>query len=214
MRSHRMSWITSRSSTSYFVLSLFLTNCVRHRVQTEYVISSERSSYSPTMRAIVALPIRTDTLGQLIVILDSLVVHAPGSPGPEPLPIMQNLRISALLVRIEDAAADSQSAWRAIATSDSISVVDELSLGQRVVVKGVRFLFASTGPFAPSRTWLVLRITGAALAYDPYTLGGRTELRRRISSGVRVFACSDWTIDGQRRAERARQLASAYNATC
>jgi hypothetical protein len=37
---------------------------------------------------------------------------------------------------------------------------------------------------------------------------------RRVSGGVRVYACADWTLAGYVDRRRARRLAEAYGAAC
>ena len=193
--------------------------CVHaRRPAAGYNVSSERSDYSPVVRLAVSVPAppsdgETDDID---VVIDSAIVTAPGTIAADTAPVMRNLFISALLATAPSGAKDRKGPpepWHAIAESNKVPLVDALRLGEPRATGGVRLHIAAP-TFDPSRTWLVFRITAGVMTQEVRLADGTVIPPRLVESGVRVFACADWTLAGVVDRRRAKALARAYTAAC
>lgn len=181
-------------------------------------MSSERSDYTPAVRLAVAVP-TLDTVGgrtSLTVAIDSGIITAVGGESPDTVAAMRELYLTALLVTPTTRQPDAgpPSPWQAIAQSDSVLIVDALRLGVPQRLPRVQLNVATSAPVEPSRTWLVFRITGGAMTQEIRMPDGQVVPARRVSGGVRVYACAEWTLAGYVDRKRAKALATAYNAAC
>ena len=188
-------------------------------VATGYNVSSERSDYSPNLRLAVALPLLPPAPGvdSLTVVIDSGVLSAPGPRSADTVPIMRNLYMTALLATVTRSAERAKGLvepWLAVAESDSVPVADALRLGERRAVRRIRLRIAYPVAIDPARTWLVFRITGAAMTKEVHLPDGRVVAPKSVAGGVRVFACADWSLAGYVDRHRATALARAYSAAC
>jgi hypothetical protein len=190
-----------------------------HPAASGYNVSSERSNYSPTLRLAVALPLlpHTANVDSLTVVIDSGVVSAPGPRTADTVAIMRNLYMTALLATATHSAGHAKGLvepWLAVAESDSVPIADALRLGDRRVVRNIRLRIAYPVAVDPARTWLVFRITGAAMTKEVHLPDGRVVAPKRVTGGVRVFACADWSLAGYVDRRRTTALARAYSAVC
>lgn len=199
------------------LLPLFACAHLR-RAPAGYNVSSERSDYTPAVRLAVAVP-TLDTAGgrtSLTIAVDSGIITAAGGESRDTVAAMRGLYLTALLVtpttRQQDAGPPSP--WQAIAQSDSVLIVDALRLGVPQQLPRVQLSIATATPLEPGRTWLVFRITGGVMTQEIKMPDGQVIPARRVSGGVRVYACSDWTLAGYVDRKRAKALATAYNAAC
>ena len=177
-------------------------------------ISSERSDYSPSLRLTVSQQALLSRPDSIVVVIDSGVVTAAGIQSPQSPAEMRNLYITALIAKrsVTAGVRDARTPpWVVVAESDSALIADSLRLGETRPLETLRFAVRRPNTLDSSRVNLVFRITGIAVdepdkgrAARPLIRGGR----------IRVYACSDWTLDGLVDVRQQKALAEAYNSVC
>lgn len=203
-----------------FILGAFAGACAHPRLAARgFNVSSERSDYSPSVRLAVALPLvpAASTRDTIMVVIDSAVVTAPGSISSDTAPVMSNLYITALLatrVSADGAASGPPEPWHELAAGDSVLLVDALHLGVPRSVGRLVLRVAPPVPLDAARTWLVFRISGAAMTNAVMLANGSIIARRLTPGAVRVYACADWTLAGYVDRARSKALARAYTSAC
>ena len=189
--------------------------CASARAPVGFNVSSEESSYSPTLRIAVALPLTIDRVNNRVLVrIDSAVITAPGARTSDTLPIMENLLLTALVVRHDTTSSAARRPWLAVGRSDSIYFVDALRYGQSRRLADREFTIYVTEELDIQRHWLVFQVTGAALTQDARTQEGVIAPRKRVSGGIRVYACSDWFLNERIDRTRQRQLRRLYTTAC
>ena len=184
-------------------------------------IASDSSQYSPVARFRTYSSI--DPAG-IHIVIDSGTVAVPGEILPSSPPLMSDLYLTAILAVPDSgslgavqppagAAPAERRAWRPVATSDSVHVVNELHYGERVSMPRVRLTIPMSTP-PRGVAWIVYRISGNAIEINPpSTPGGQSE-QRAIPGGVRVYACGDMDVSGSLDSTRAANLRRAYGIAC
>jgi protein-S-isoprenylcysteine O-methyltransferase Ste14 len=182
-----------------------------------YVVSSERSDYSPVVRLAIAVDTTADSIG---IRIDGGTVLAPGDPSTRDVPIMRGLSIEGLLVTAPTGAtADTTGApppWTELAASAPALLADSLLLGVPREVGAMRLAVARPRALDPRRSWIVFRIRGAAVTTPVHMADGTVVPSRVIEDGVRVYACAERSLAGTLDRERARRLSEAttYGGAC
>ena len=204
---------TAAKLLTCFVMATLAACAGRARIAPGPNISSERSDYSPSLRLAVSVKPLLSQPDSIVVSIDSGVITAAGVQSPELPAEMRNLYISALVTRrTVSAARDARTQpWSALAESDSILIADSLRLGETRTLQKIRFALARPKALDPSAANLVFRITGIAI--DEHANGRVTRPLMR-GARIRVYACSDWTLDGFVDERQQKALAQAYNSAC
>jgi hypothetical protein len=181
-------------------------------------LSSASSDYSPTARLAIRLPVLAADADadKITVVVDSAIIVAPGVATAASLPIMRQLYGTLLLAAASrDQPGESEPAWRAIVESDSILLADSLRLGEPHAVGRFRLILPRPPALDATRTWLVFRISGSSMTTEVRSVDGRiVRPRKAVAGGVRVYACADWSLSGDRDPDRARAMAQAYTTAC
>ncbi len=204
------------------IITVVAIACVRTAPvpQAGYVVSSDASHYSPvtTLRIV---PSREGS--QLLIELDSGTLVVPGNFA-QPAPIaVTNLYLTAYIAATNTgpmalALPDSlrfpdRRGWRAVATSDSIQLTDQLRYGERQQV-GRHRLAMSLPAVTEGPLWLVFRISGKVVDHR-MQFDERSGMRVGALGGTtRVYACSDRDLMGQLDTARSNGLKRAYGLTC
>jgi hypothetical protein len=208
----------ARNLGSVLLLAMAPMACSRAmHVPDGYNVSSESSDYSPAVSLALSMKdllIRDDSI---IVAIDSGRISAPGSKGNVSSAVMSDLYMTAILATTNtdsSSVARVKAPWVALALSDSLPVATSLPLGEQRPLHRLRFALARPASFHSTKTWLAFRITGSTVS-SPIRLADGTvlpESGRRAN--IRVYACSDWMVDGHVDKGRKRLLATAYGAGC
>lgn len=208
----------SRNLGRVLLLAMGPMACSRAmRVPGGYNVSSESSDYSPAVSLALSmrdLRIRADSI---IVAIDSGRISAPGAKGTVSAAVMSDLYMTAILATTNmDSSSESRvkAPWLALALSDSLPVATSLPLGEQRQIHDLRFALPRPANFDSTKTWLAFRITGSTVS-SPIRLADGTllpESSRRAN--IRVYACSDWMLNGYVDKGRKRLLATAYGAGC
>ena len=201
---------------------LLLTGCAPLQpigpVAPGYNLSSASSDYSPSARFAIRLPVLAADADadRITVVVDSAIVVAPGVATAGSLPIMRQLYGTLLLAAASrDQPSDSAPSWRAIVESDSVLLADSLRLGEPHAVGQFRLTLPRPLALDATRTWLVFRISGSSMTTEVRSVDGRiVRPRKAVAGGVRVYACADWSLSGDRDPDRARAMAQAYTTAC
>jgi hypothetical protein len=187
------------------------------RAPMGYNVSSVHSDYSPAVQLAVAIPLVDSSAGRarVTVVIDSGTIVAPGAATPDTTPVMRDLYLTALIVTAAPASNDGPpKPWASIAQSDSVPLADALRIGVARPVPRLELHVETNHPIDVAHTWLAFRIHGAAMTEPVRMADGQLIPARRVPGGVRVYACTDWTLAGYVDRRRAKALASAYNAAC
>lgn len=193
-------------------------------------LSSEASDYSPTARLAVAIerpptaaarPADGDPDTTWTVRVDSGTVAAPGQYVPSAPAIMRDVRMSALLVRYDEARVRTgrgglEAPWTVVARSAEQLVADSLHYGERLPLPApLRFALPPAPELAsPAGTGVVFEITASAVSEPVRMADGTVHPGYVAPRGVRVYACSPFRVDGRVDRRRERALASRYTAVC
>ncbi len=192
------------------LLLVALAACAHARPRGAYLLSSERSDYSPVVRLAVAV---ADAGDSVVVRVDSGMVVAPGAGRASV--VMRDLRIEALLVTSPPPAADvTRAPWAPLAASAPQPLADSLLLGVAEPLPPMRFVVARPPGLDPKRSWVIFRIVGDAITTPVRYADGTTVASRPVEGGVRVFACADRSLAGRLDRRRAAALAVAYLSVC
>jgi len=203
------------TSLGLAIISTGLPACAHPRtLALGYNISSDQSDYSPTVRLAIALAPLLSRMDSIVVIIDSGSVSAPGVQVSDAPAGMSGLYIAALVTRPTNSEERDPSVrpWSVIEQSDSLPIADSLRLGERRILRAMRFSLPRPAAFDPRESYLTFRITGQATTRDVRLADGRLIPGR--PGRIRVFACAAWTLDGFVKTRRSRALASAYGTVC
>ena len=176
-------------------------------------VSSENSDYSPIVRLAVAIqPDSWRRADPIVVTIDSAVVTTGRRGGSDTLPVMRHIYITALIVERPPRPTATAPAWVQVAASDSLLLMEDLRLGEIASVTSFQFRVPRPAAFDPAHSWLAFRISGSMMTREPGP-NGQLEIRE-LPSGVRVFACTDWTLAGRTDRVLELDLNRAYSASC
>jgi len=187
------------------------------RVPGGYNVSSESSDYSPAVSLALSMKnllVRGDSI---IVAIDSGRISAPGTRGTVSMAVMSNLYMTAMLAITNpdsSSVARAKAPWLALAVSDSLPVATSLPLGERRELHNLRFALPRPASFDSTKTWLAFRITGSTVSSPIRLADGTVVPESARHANIRVYACSDWMLNGYVDRGRKRLLATAYGAGC
>ncbi|MDQ6612618.1 MAG: hypothetical protein M3Y64_09300, partial [Gemmatimonadota bacterium] len=180
----------------------------------ETLVSSERSDYSP----VVTFRARVRTTDSVHVHVGRLRILSPG-PVFEGMPaITGKLVMQALLVSASDGTVGTANGalrpWTERAASTPVALVDSLVMGRPQDVLDLNFVLPLPSGIADGNSWLVFRVTGASVSAPVQMADGGVIPAHVDADGIRVFACAEQNLNGKTDKKRARQLKTAYNASC
>lgn len=210
-----MSFHASRAARAPLALLLLLaTACLTGRPRRDFVVSSERSEYSP----VVQLAVRMRLADSLRVMVDSGRILAPGTPSVRaPRAIMHGLVLEAI---VAEPSPDGMrepgvpGAWRAVAASAPVPIADSLVLGVPLRLPALVFTMRPLGPRTARRSWLIFRIRGDAMSTPVQLADGTTLPSAVMTDAIRVHACAERSVSGHLDRRRARRLRDDYLGTC
>ncbi|MEP6779764.1 MAG: hypothetical protein ABJC26_07735 [Gemmatimonadaceae bacterium] len=195
-----------------------LSACFLNHGASTTIVSSEGSDYSPivTFRATVRV---TDSVR---VHVDHAKVLSPGEVFAGMGPIAGRLSIQALLVTstaeaLVGGASNANGAprsWTERATSAAIPLVDSLVMGKPESASNLNFVLPMPAGVDAKNSWLVFRVRGSTVSAAIHLADGSVIPAQVDDNGIRVFACAVQNLNGLTDKVRAKQLKSAYNATC
>ena len=194
-------------------LLLATAACLPPRARRDFVVTSERSEYSP----VVHLAVRVRLDDSLRVHVDSGRILAPGIPSGRRTALMRDLVLEAVVAEPSPDGmreAGVPGSWRARLTSAPRPLADSLVLGEPVAVPAMSFTLPPLGPRTSRRTWVMFRIRGNAVGTPVQLADGTTMPAQLMTDGVRVHACAERTVSGHVDRGRARRLHDDYLATC
>ncbi len=125
---------------------------------------------------------------------------------------MTSLYIRAFIassISMKDNGHADEHAWRTIAWSDSVPLVDSLRYGERQSIPSQVFRVPVGYRELPENAWVGFAVTGDAM------IPRATKASERIiRGGVRVYVCDPKTLLGAADPSRAARLRDAYTAAC
>lgn len=190
-----------------------LLGCARSRPERVYIISSERSFYTPVVRLAIAVDTTADSI---ILAIDSGSIRAHGIAQSRGA-VMRRVTVEAIAAsKPEKTGSSVQLArpWVPLAMSRPVPLVDSLVFNVPVPLQP----FVAVIPRPPgtllSETWLVFRIRGDMVTDEIRMADGRVVPGRDRRDGVQVYACSARSLAGTLDKERARRLATEYASAC
>lgn len=147
-------------------------------------------------------------------VIDSGTVRVPGTPSSNPTSpaLMEHLYIRAFIAADVDQSVDGsqgEHAWRALAWSDSVPLVDLLRFGEQRSVPRRPFVIPLATGDTPADAWLGFAITG-----DAVNPRASTSAQRLMRGGVRVYVCDPKDVTGRLDDRRVMRLRDAYTAAC
>lgn len=183
-------------------------------------ISSVNSSYSP----VVSFAAKVRVSDSIRVQVDRVRVLSPGEVFPGMGAVTGKLEIQALLVSVNPAADLSKTAtsndrngsrkpWLEHAGSSNVRLADSLLMGVEQTTGPLQFSLPLPSGTDLSATWLVFRITGAAVAM-PARMADGTMAPIMEMPPIRVFACAPKNLDGKTDTARRRLMAESYSTGC
>ncbi|MEO7966106.1 MAG: hypothetical protein ABIT38_19560 [Gemmatimonadaceae bacterium] len=178
-------------------------------------VSSVGSDYSPQLSAKVTTTISSDSV---VVHLSDAKILAPGDAIGIAHPLMRDVTIEALLVGAPPALPSvtdgATPPWEPLAQSETRLLADSLFIGVAHSVTAMRFALARPVGLDPARSWLVFRIRATGVATPVRLENGTLLPGRDVRDGVRVYACSDRSLNGAKDRERAKKMRKSYLAAC
>lgn len=184
------------------------------------LISSVSSSYSP----VVSFATTVQISDSVRVAVNRLRVLSPGAVFPGMGAVAGRIEMQALLVHANPAADLSKAAnsidrngtrkpWIEQASSNNVRLADSLLMGVQQTTGPLHFAIPLPVGVDLSSSWLVFRITGAAIA-KPARMADGSMAEIFDMPPIRVFACSPRNLDGKKDAVRQRLLKEAYSSGC
>lgn len=197
----------------FLAIILAGVGCASTPGERAYVISSETSDYSPSVRLAVTVD---TTATEILVPVDSGVVRAHGTVRRAGA-VMRRLTLEPLLAGVPPRSASSEDrarAWVPLAVAAAVPLADSLEFDQPVTIRRLQWSIPRPENLALSQSWLVFRITGDAITGRVAMADGRITPSQVRVGGVRVFACSDRTLAGTLDRGRAKVQARSYTEAC
>ena len=198
---------------SLLAILLAAVGCASTRGEQAYIISSEMSDYSPSVRLAVTVD---TTANAILVTVDSGVVRAHGTVRRVGA-VMRRLTLEPLLAGVPPKSASAEDrarTWVPLAVATAMPIADSLEFDQPIPIRRLQWSIPRPVNLALTQSWLVFRITGDAVTGRVAMADGRVIPSRERVGGVRVFACSDRSLVGAVDKSRAKVQARSYTEAC
>lgn len=198
------------------VLALLATTaCARHH----YLVSNERSDYTPTVRLKAHVTTHHDTA---FIRIDSGTALAPGLPNGRPQALMRALTIEPVIAErapkgtttIDADGRTVPAYWRPLLVGEPQPLVDSLVMAVPVPTAPHAWTLRLPARATARGTWLAFRIRGNAIATGAVRADGIPMLEGEMRDAIRVYACAERSLAGTRDRRRARRLRKNYLETC
>lgn len=218
-----MSWRLCTRILAGTTAAVLLSGCLA-RGGRGLTVSSVRSSYSPVVSFNAAVRISDSVRVQI----ERVRVLAPGETFEGMGPVTGRVDMQALIVTANPDADLSRAVidgldgsdrngtrkpWVELAAGQSVRLADSLMMGVEQRTGPVVFTIPVPSDTRPASSWLVFRITGAAISMPARLADGSVAPLFELPP-IRVFACATKNLDGKTDAARQRVMKEMYSAGC